>query len=249
MDNQTLNIRPRSGYGFIYCYTSPSGKKYIGQTKTTLKERAKKNAKGYKGCKYFYRAIEKYGWDNFEVEILQEVPYDQLDIIEYEMMEKYHTFDREYGYNIITSFQEHLAFLSRVPVYGYDGQTGEYIEEFSSISEAERSKGVYRGSIQRVVNISDRRTANLFWRTIKVDRIEIPEMNAQKTSIKIYMYESKTGIFVKEFSSIREATRESGYDRSTIQNHIRKKIISKKFYTFRDFKVDNLFNESSTTIS
>ena len=52
MDNQKLSIKPRNGYGFVYKYTSPSGKIYIGKTKTTLKERAKNNAKGYKGCPY-----------------------------------------------------------------------------------------------------------------------------------------------------------------------------------------------------
>ena len=85
MDDQKLSVKPRNGYGFIYCYTSPSGKKYIGKTKTSLKERAKNNAKGYKGCPVFYNAIQKYGWENFEVEILEEVPLDVIDDAEVEI--------------------------------------------------------------------------------------------------------------------------------------------------------------------
>ena len=46
MDNQHPSInnelfyqRPKEGYGFIYKYTSPSGKSYIRQTITSLKDR------------------------------------------------------------------------------------------------------------------------------------------------------------------------------------------------------------------
>ena len=66
MDNQTLSIMPKHGFGFIYCYTSPSGKKYIGKTKTSLKTRAENNQRGYKGCTAFYNAIQ-----NMDGKILQ----------------------------------------------------------------------------------------------------------------------------------------------------------------------------------
>lgn len=60
--------------GIIYCYTcSANGKKYVGQT-TNLKRRIKahKSHCGYRGCSAFYRAIEKYGYDNFTFAILRE---------------------------------------------------------------------------------------------------------------------------------------------------------------------------------
>ena len=65
MDNQKLSIKPHNGYGFVYKYTSPSGKIYIGKTKTTLKERAKNNGNGYLNCTIFFRAIQKYGFEKF----------------------------------------------------------------------------------------------------------------------------------------------------------------------------------------
>ena len=49
-----------------------NGKVYIGQTYTSLRARFGKNGIGYKGCPIFYNAIQKYGWDNFEHEILEE---------------------------------------------------------------------------------------------------------------------------------------------------------------------------------
>ena len=115
MDNQKLNVKPRNDYGFIYCYTSPSGKKYIGKTKTSLKERAKNNAKGYKGCPAFYNAIQKYGWENFEVEILEEVPLDVIDDAEVEYILLYDTSNKEIGYNIVTDRQEFIRIFNQIP--------------------------------------------------------------------------------------------------------------------------------------
>ena len=42
-----------------------NGKKYFGITCLNLKRRWKKG-NAYKKCSYFYNAIQKYGWDNFE---------------------------------------------------------------------------------------------------------------------------------------------------------------------------------------
>ena len=49
-----------------------NGKVYIGQTIQENLEDRWKNGKGYKPCTYFYRAIEKYGWDNFAHIILEQ---------------------------------------------------------------------------------------------------------------------------------------------------------------------------------
>lgn len=250
MDNQKLNVKPKNGYGFIYCYTSPSGKKYIGKTKTTLKERAKNQAKGYKGCKAFYNAIQKYGWNNFEVEILEEVPLDIIDDTEVEYILLYDTTNKNKGYNIISDRQEYIKILNQIPVYSYDNITGELLESYVSASEAERTMNVYKGSIRRVLNDPQHCVKNCYWKTEKFNKIEIQERKiVQPNSKKIYMYNAKTGDFIKEFNSIRETSRETGYNRSTIQEQLRREDVKKaKKFVFKYFKVDNLFNVSSTTI-
>lgn len=55
---------------YVYRHISPSGKSYIGITKQNP-ERRFQNGAGYKTQKVFYRAIEKYGWDSFEHEIVE----------------------------------------------------------------------------------------------------------------------------------------------------------------------------------
>ena len=61
----------------IYKHTSPSGKSYIGLTKNLHKRRYTHTTKN-SGCKAFYAAIQKYGWDNFIHEIL----LDNLTLVE-----------------------------------------------------------------------------------------------------------------------------------------------------------------------
>lgn len=49
----------------IYAHTSPSGKVYIGQTCQNVWIRWLHNGNGYKYQPYFWKAIQKYGWNNF----------------------------------------------------------------------------------------------------------------------------------------------------------------------------------------
>lgn len=88
----------------VYKHTVPNGKVYIGQTKKTTSDRWK-NGKGYTCHKHgwFWKAIEKYGWDNIKHEIL----YDDLtkelaDFYEQYFIEVYKSTDKQYGYNCQT---------------------------------------------------------------------------------------------------------------------------------------------------
>lgn len=84
----------------VYVYTSPSSKKYIGQTCTSLSIRAN-NGEGYKTSPKFYQAIKKYGWTNFSVSILkQDLTAEEADYWEKYYIKKFKTTDDKYGYNL-----------------------------------------------------------------------------------------------------------------------------------------------------
>ena len=84
----------------VYKHTSPSGKVYIGITSRKPQFRWN-NGKGYVGNDYFTKAIEKYGWDNFEHEILYENLTKELaESKEIELIAMYNATDRSCGYNI-----------------------------------------------------------------------------------------------------------------------------------------------------
>lgn len=55
----------------VYIHTSPSHKYYVGITKLKPSQRWGKNGCGYK-MQGFYNAIQKYGWNNFNHEIVAE---------------------------------------------------------------------------------------------------------------------------------------------------------------------------------
>lgn len=91
--------------GYIYKYTSPNNKSYIGQTINTIKKRAN-NGNGYKNCSVFWNAIQKYKWENFSFEILINLESENkdellnaLNLLEEEYINLYNTLT-PYGYNI-----------------------------------------------------------------------------------------------------------------------------------------------------
>lgn len=85
---------------YLYMHISPSGKKYIGITKQKPLNRWK-NGEGYKRNEYFYRAILKYGWDNFEHRILySDLSEEEANQKEYELIKLYDLTNPQKGYNL-----------------------------------------------------------------------------------------------------------------------------------------------------
>jgi len=77
-----------------------NNKRYIGITCQTLNGRCGKNGQNYKN-KYFKNSILKYGWDNFYHNILfNDLFVDEAKQIEIELIEKYNTTNKKFGYNI-----------------------------------------------------------------------------------------------------------------------------------------------------
>lgn len=87
-------------YYKVYMHVCPNNKKYIGITKQ-LPEKRWLNGKGYKTNNYFYKAINKYNWENIEHKILfKELTKEEAEIKEKELIKKYKSNIREFGYNI-----------------------------------------------------------------------------------------------------------------------------------------------------
>ena len=77
-----------------------NGKKYVGQTCQNPRERWD-NGRGYKRCTYFYNAIQKYGWENFEHEIIaSNLTKEEADNFEKLLIDKLNLLDSALGYNL-----------------------------------------------------------------------------------------------------------------------------------------------------
>jgi len=92
------NIAPAEHNYSVYVHTSPSGKKYVGVTSKSPEIRWNY---GYGYCRnvYFWRAIKKYGWDNFIHEVVASnlTQYEAL-YMEIDLIKKYDSF--KHGYNL-----------------------------------------------------------------------------------------------------------------------------------------------------
>lgn len=85
----------------VYMHTSPSNKRYIGITGQKPKRRWREDGYGYKDHLYFWKAIQKYGWDNFKHEILFEgLSKEEAEQKEIELISYYKSNYKDFGYNL-----------------------------------------------------------------------------------------------------------------------------------------------------
>ena len=118
----------------IYMYTFPNGKRYIGKTSTSLKDRqGGANWVGYSHCTVLMKAIQKYGTDNIKQEIL----------FEDEMTDEYSS---RLEQMCILLFKTNCRRFKN-PQYGYnttdggDGSIGHHHTEESKKKMSESKKG------------------------------------------------------------------------------------------------------------
>lgn len=83
----------------VYMHVCPNNKRYIGITKQLPDDRWK-NSLGYKTQSVFWRAIQKYGWNNIDHIIVQtELTHDEACDLEVKLIAEYKTNNPKYGYN------------------------------------------------------------------------------------------------------------------------------------------------------
>ena len=92
----------------VYKYTlKGTDKAYIGQTCLTIKERAGSQGQHYKHCIKFYNAIKKFGWDNFECEILADnLTLEEANELEDKYILQYNSIEN--GFNLNRGGRNHL---------------------------------------------------------------------------------------------------------------------------------------------
>lgn len=85
----------------VYIHISPNNKYYVGITKISVKRRWN-NGHGYIHNSYFYRAIKKHGWGNFQHEIIAEhLTKDEACNFEQVLIAKLNSRNPKNGYNIL----------------------------------------------------------------------------------------------------------------------------------------------------
>lgn len=162
----------------VYIHTNKiNGKRYVGQTinGNNINKRWS-NGLGYKTCTAFYRAIQKYGWDSFEHEIVaSNLTKEEANNFEIILINKLNTNNQKFGYNISkggndTSYahtlesrlkqsetmkklylnKEYIQKMrdcaTKTPVCQFS-EDGKFIASYISTKEAERQTGISSGGI------------------------------------------------------------------------------------------------------
>ena len=85
----------------VYCHTNKTnGKRYIGKTRKRPEIRWGRGGAGYKSNSHYYAAIQKYGWDGFEHEVLKSgLTNEESSEWERYFIDLYGTADPQKGYN------------------------------------------------------------------------------------------------------------------------------------------------------
>lgn len=84
----------------VYVHTSPSNKYYVGIT-CQRPEARWRNGRGYGHNIYFTRAINKYGWDNFQHEVVAtDLLEQEAKKLEKDLIKKLKSNNEQYGYNL-----------------------------------------------------------------------------------------------------------------------------------------------------
>lgn len=106
IENIGIELKKMEIYNDTYCVYAHinkiNGKIYIGQTINGIyPDRRWQNGNGYKGCTLFYRAIQKYGWDSFEHEIIaSNLTLEEANHFEELLIRKLDTTNPNKGYNL-----------------------------------------------------------------------------------------------------------------------------------------------------
>ena len=125
-----------------------NGKVYIGITSQKLERRWGSQGCNYKSSPHFYSAIQKYGWDNFEHNILfTDLTKEQACLKEQELIKEYNSMNREFGYNstsggdIFTMNEETKQKISQAMIGNQNGLGHSCSEEKKEkISNAQKGR-------------------------------------------------------------------------------------------------------------
>ena len=192
---------------------------YIGQS-SNLEERYKKHIQNINDLNkdtYFYRALRKYGLQNFEYTILEEFEYfdqQQLDQLEDYYIKKYNSLLPD-GYNMIPGGSNGSGLAKRKIVQQYT-LDGVFIKEYPSAKEASKQTGVEYSDICACCreNTTKKLAGNFQWKYKNSDKIITPVVKRHDIQ-KIYQFNLK-GELLNIYNNLDEAVKATKISKSCI---------------------------------
>jgi group I intron endonuclease len=230
---------------FVYKHTSPDGRIYIGITRQNPPSKRWNSGTGYKYNTYFTRTIKKYGWANFTHEILASgLTEDEAKKEEIRLISEYKSNERKYGFNISS---------------GGESKAGTKISEQQKqrISEANKGKLVSQETREKL-----RQSSLKVWQneshvqhmreinsgannTCYGKKLTREEILSTKNPSRVLQF-TKSGVFVREYISLHEASDKTGVNRQSISLCCKKKFAQASGYIWRYY--DDELNYEQTSL-
>lgn len=182
-----------------------NNKYYVGITSKTPEKRWQ-NGYGYKG-QVFYKAIEKYGWDNFEHEVIaSNLTKEEAENFEKILIQKLDSFVGHNGYNV--SVGGGIPIFETTPIYQFDIH-GNLIKEYDSISRIERELKIPSSNIIACCKGDYGHAFGFIWKYKK----DVSDLNKFKNELDISIYDIYEPIyqfdmeknFITEYKNASEA--------------------------------------------
>ena len=204
----------------IYKITNDvNGHAYIGQAvdvfvrwRQHFNEAYNPESNAYDG--YFYRAVRKYGVENFSMKVLEVCKPEELNDREIFYIKKFGTY-RNNGYNMTIGGQDFSCTTARA-IDQYD-LNGNLICTYTSIAEAKRQTGVCH--IDRVLSGESRTSGGFYWSYCGNGFNLRGEKKSREKQVNQYTLD---GVFVRSYASITDAQRET--ELTGISNACRNKV-------------------------
>lgn len=218
--------------GFIYLITNNvNGKKYVGQTRTTIEHRFAQHKSDSKKYNFpLYRSFNKYGIDSFSINELQKIEHEDKN----KLIEKLNESEIFYissfnskipnGYNIVDGGNSNNGETCKIKVYCFD-LYGKLLKIYDSATDIDDidisvnnvgkvcrngtlySKG-YLWSYNNIITDAELEMVHNNLKKAKEKQIEsVKKMNENNIGHprKIYQF-TLDGKFIREWSSIKEAS-------------------------------------------
>lgn len=231
--------------GFIYKITNNINDKiYIGQTRVTIHIRYQEHLRAAKDdCdNYLYRAMRKYGVDNFAVEVVESIlckTKEELKVMlntkEIYYIKKYNSNNPNFGYNM-TRGGDAISDVNMKPCDAYD-KNGLFLFSCESVAEMSRTTSVPSMSIIHCCNgeATCRGDFVFRWEHDSFDKYHID--TEYKNGISVYCF-LENGDFVQKFNTIGAAESKLGINRNCIKSALLGKYLTNHYY----FNTENIFD-------
>lgn len=200
-----------------------NGKIYIGQTCQSLNRRWR-DGEGYKSCTLFYRAIEKYGWDNFDHEIIaSNLTLDEANRFEELLIDKLDTMNPKTGYNLRSGgnngiFSEEVI-QKRIGVY-----SGENSAWYGKHHTNETKMKMSKAQMGKIFSVDHKRKISENHADVKGKK--------HPRARKVAQYD-KQGNLIRVWDYAKEAMKELGISNSSISECCHGKLKSAGGFIWR----------------